>query len=236
MTPRLLYLLFCQVLRWLALLAHSSAFKDAELLMLRREVAMLRRQVARPRIDWADRTVLAGLVLRHQLTVLRRQTSRPKFQPADRALLEEVSRMLPRARWSCFFVKPETLLRWHRRPVAGAWTYPHRGRGRPPPDEDVQQLIVRLASENPRRGDQRIQGELRHLDIGVSATAIRTTLRRNGLARRHGARPPRGGRSLPSRPPGSSRATSSPSTPCGCAGCMCCSSSNPTPAESTWPG
>ena len=57
------------------------------------------------------------LVLRHQLAVLRRQPPRPA-----------ASRVLPRGRWSCFLVRPETLLRWHRRLVAGAWTYPHAGR------------------------------------------------------------------------------------------------------------
>jgi putative transposase len=62
MTLRLLYLLFCQVISWLALLARSAATKDAELLVLRHEVAVLRRQVTRPRMDWADRAVLAGLV------------------------------------------------------------------------------------------------------------------------------------------------------------------------------
>jgi putative transposase len=88
---------------------------------------------------------------------------------------------LPRARWSCFFVTPETLLRWHRRLVAGAWTYPRIGQGRPQLDQAVQQLIIRLATENPRWGYQRIQGELVHLGVRVSATAIRTTLHRHGL-------------------------------------------------------
>jgi hypothetical protein len=120
-------------------------------------------------------------VLRHQLTVLGRQISRPRFEPADRALLAAVSRMLPRSVWSCFLVKPETRLRWHRRLAAGAWTYPQHHTGRPRLDEDVQRLIVRLATENPRWGYQRIQGELLHLGIRVSATAIRMTLRRHGL-------------------------------------------------------
>jgi putative transposase len=83
-------------------------------------------------------------------------------------------------------VKSVTLLRWHRLLVAGAWTYPHRQTGRPPLDEKVQQLIVRLAKENPRWGYQRIKGELlkdelQRLGVLLSATAIRTTLRRHGL-------------------------------------------------------
>ena len=121
------------------------------------------------------------LVLRHQLTVLRRQTPRPKLEPADRALLAAVSRVLPGSRWSCFLVRPEGLLRWHRRLVAGTWTYPHRGAGRPPLDEEVQQLIVRLARENPRWGYPRIHGELLRLGVQVSATAIRIILRRHGF-------------------------------------------------------
>jgi putative transposase len=116
-----------------------------------------------------------------KILVLRRQLPRPRLEPTDRALLAAISRVLPRGRWSCFFVTPETLLRWHRRPVVGAWTYPRLGQGRPQLDQAVQQLIVRLARENPRWGYQRIQGELLRLGVRVSATAIRATLHRHGL-------------------------------------------------------
>ncbi len=116
-----------------------------------------------------------------EILVLRRQLPRPRLEPADRALLAAVSRVLPRDRWSCFLVKPETLRRWHRRLVAGAWTYPHRGHGRPTLDDGVRQLIIRLANENPRWGYRRLKGELLRLGVRVSATAIRSTLRRHGL-------------------------------------------------------
>jgi putative transposase len=97
------YLTLCRSIQLLVLLARGDAAKDLEI-----------------------------LVLRHQLAVLRRQISQPKFEPADRAVLAAISRALPRARWSCFLVRPETLLGWHRRLVAGAWTYPQRGTGRDP--------------------------------------------------------------------------------------------------------
>ena len=119
MLSKLAYLTLCRSIQLLALLARGEAAKDLEI-----------------------------LVLRHQLTVLRRQVQRPRLEPADRALLAAVSRALPRGRWSCFFREAGALLRWHRRLVAGAWIYPHHGQGRPPLDHDVQQLIIRLVKEN----------------------------------------------------------------------------------------
>jgi hypothetical protein len=94
---RLAYLTLCRSIQLLALLARGDAAKDLEI-----------------------------LVLHHQLAVLRRQSTRPKLGPGDRALLAAVSRVLPRSRWSCFLVTPQTLLCWQRRLVAGAWTYPHQ--------------------------------------------------------------------------------------------------------------
>ena len=121
------------------------------------------------------------LVLRHELSILRRQVSRPRFESHDRVLLAAFSRMLPRSAWSVFLVRPETLLRWHRRLVARRWTYAHRHPGRPPIGREVRELILRLARENPSWGYLRIVGELRTLGIHVSASSVRNALVRAGV-------------------------------------------------------
>jgi putative transposase len=130
------------------------------------------------------------VVLRHELSVLRRQSKRPSFRPSDRAFLAAAARRLPRTGWERFVVSPKTLLRWHRELVRFKWArYSKRRVGRPPLQAEVQELILRLAKENPRWGYKRIQGELLKLGIKVSATTIRKLLSRRGL----GPAPRRGG-------------------------------------------
>ncbi|WP_206792044.1 helix-turn-helix domain-containing protein [Amycolatopsis sp. MtRt-6] len=130
MALRLLYLIFLRLVSLLVFVGRSSASKDVELLVLRHEVAVLRRGNPKPRLNWTDRAVLAALV-----------------------------RLLPPGLRAHRLVTPGTILRWHRRLVAGKWTYPHRA-GRPPVDEALTELIERMAGENHHWGHKRIQGEL----------------------------------------------------------------------------
>jgi putative transposase len=136
-----------------------------------------------------DANVVEIAVLRHQLAVLRRQVARPRYTPADRTVLAMLARLLPRERWPVFMVTPSTLLRWHRELVARRWTYGRTGRGPRGLDQQVVDLVLRLARENPRWGYVRIVGECRSLGVRVSASSVRRILRRHKL----GPAPRRGG-------------------------------------------
>jgi transposase InsO family protein len=121
------------------------------------------------------------LLLRHQLAVLRRQVGRPRFSWTDRALVAALARLVPRERWAAFLITPETILRWHRALIRRRWTYPHRRPGCPPLSEETVELIFRLARENPRWGYLRIVGELKKIGVSVSKTSVAAVLRRHGL-------------------------------------------------------
>ncbi|MGD0287630.1 MAG: helix-turn-helix domain-containing protein [Acidimicrobiales bacterium] len=106
------------------------------------------------------------MVLRHQVRILERQlNARVAYRPVDRAILAALCRMLPRRRWRSFLVTPETLLCWHRELSRRKWRRwrSTRGPGRPPINDELVELIVRIAGENRRWGCVSIQGELRGL-------------------------------------------------------------------------
>src|SRR6266545_252320 len=152
MTLRLLYLILCQLLGWLQLLACGQAAKNAEILVLRHEVAVLRRQVTRPRPTWPDRAILAAL-----------------------------ARLLPRERRHHRLVTPDTLLRWHRALVKRSWTKPHRPPGRPSRSQELRRLVLRMAADNPTWGYRRIHGELMQLGYRVAPSTVWLMLKRAGI-------------------------------------------------------
>ncbi|MBT8226621.1 MAG: transposase family protein [Dactylosporangium sp.] len=151
MSVRLMYLVFCRILAWLALFTRSRASLHAELLVLRHENQVLRRTIPKPKLDWSDRFLLAALI-RKLPTLLRRQR----------------------------LVTPATVLAWHRRLVAKHWTYPQRP-GRPPVDPATVALIEQMARDNPSRGYIKIRGELLLLGHRVAASTIRAILKRSGI-------------------------------------------------------
>ena len=160
MSLRLLYLIMIRVFGWLVLLGGGEASKDAEIMVLRHEVAVLRRQVTRPKPDWADRAILAAL-----------------------------ARLLPAVLRAHRLVTPGTLLAWHRQLITRKWTYPNRP-GRPRTSQEIRGLVLHLAREtqpgipqSPRRAmparppHQRSDGAPDPVDLGDRIGSFRFLIR-----------------------------------------------------------
>jgi putative transposase len=148
------YLVVRSLLACLMVLGRGEVSKDAELLVLRPENAVLRRQIGRVR-----------------------------YQPGDRLWLAALSKLIPRLRWGeVFAVTPATLLAWHRRLVARKWDYSSRRRpGRPPTAGAIRRLVIRIATDNPRWGHRRVQGDLVRLGHSIAASTVWQILHDAGI-------------------------------------------------------
>ena len=148
MCLRFVFLLITRTACWLRLSQREEAWQAAEIVLLRHQLAVLQRQqLRRPKLNWADRALLATL-----LSVV------PKTRRHGLRLL----------------VTPDTILRWHRDVLRRRWpARSMRGRtGRPATRRNVRALVLRLARENPGWGYRRIHGELAGLGVRVSASTV----------------------------------------------------------------
>jgi putative transposase len=157
MCLRFAFLLITRMVSWVRLAQREETWKTAEILILRHQLAVLqRRQLRRPKLDWADRALLAAL-----LGVI------PKARRQGLRLL----------------VTPDTIVRWHRDIVHRRWAARSAcGRtGRPATRRNIRALVRRLARENPEWGYRRIHGELAGLGIKVAASTVWEILRASGI-------------------------------------------------------
>jgi len=127
-------------------------------------------------------------LLRHQLRLLLRRAGRPpRLSPWEKltiaVLAAKLGRVVAGSRGylsrAVLLVRPETVLQWHRELVRRQWTYRRRAAGgRPPLAAAVETLLLRLAAENPRWGDGRLQGELAKLGHALGRSTVRDILKR----------------------------------------------------------
>jgi putative transposase len=146
---KLIFLVVSRAVSVLGLSRRESWWKDAEILMLRHQLAVAQRDRPRAhsRLTWPDRAWLALLAW---------------TLPADRL---GAMRLI---------VTPGTILRWQRDIVRRQWaSMSHCGRsGRPATHRKVRSVVLRLARENESWGYRRIHGELAGLGITVAPSTV----------------------------------------------------------------
>jgi putative transposase len=146
----------------LAVLRLAADAKDIEILLLRQQLRIATRQQERgPHIPRWQKVPLAILAMR----------LKDKARNASEVLAASVR-----------LFKPDTLITWHQAIVKRKWTFnAKRKPGRPRIAKELENLILRLARDNPSLGYDKLEGEFRKLVIKVSATTIRTVLKRHGI-------------------------------------------------------
>jgi putative transposase len=148
---RLGYVIARLVVAGLGLVTRSESWKDAEILVLRHQLAVLQRQIGQPRLSWVDRVIITVPALR-----------------------------LPSVRRVGMLITPGMILRWHRRLVTRRWTTTPGRAGRPPTAPGTRRLVRRLAKENPSWGYRRIHGEFLTLGYRGCAATVRPILKAAG--------------------------------------------------------
>jgi putative transposase len=125
---------------------------------------------------YRNRTELAleNLALRQQLAILKRECPHARLRRRDRFFWVSLSAIWQKWRESFIVVKPETVLRWHRKGFALYWTYlsKHGTAGRPGTGKDIRELVCKMAKANPTWGSPRIHGELLKLGIKISERTV----------------------------------------------------------------
>jgi len=166
-----------QFSRWLGLRS-PQCLRDDRLLLCLRFVFLLSLRIP----AWKEAEIL---LLRHQIALLQRQaTSRPRLTWADRALIATLLAVIPRRRHGVLHlpVTPATILRWHRDLVKRRWAAKARYKrpGRPRKHPQITRLVLRIARENAW-GYRRIAGELAGLGITVAPCTVWEILKRHGI-------------------------------------------------------
>ena len=166
---------------------------------------------------------LENLALRQQLAALKRISNRPQIRASDRIFWIILSSAWRDWRRALVFVKPDTVVRWHREWLRRRWTARSRQKrpGRPTTDQAIRTLVVQMAAANPLWGAPRIHGE------NCRSSALRSPSERfrGSCAGVIAHRRKPGGRFSPITSPPWSRWTSSQSrpSPAGCCSSWCCS-------------
>ena len=154
---KLIFLIVSRAVSVLGLSRREPWWKDAEILMLRHQLAVAQRERPRAhsRLTWPDRAwlaLLAGTLPTGRLAAMR------------------------------LIVTPGTIMRWHRDIVRRRWArVPHGRSGRPPVHRNVRSVVLRLAGENESWGYRRIHGELAGLGITVAPSTVWQILKSAGI-------------------------------------------------------